>query len=69
MATGKRHDRLFQRAERPRRLDKRVNVIDVNEAVAVGARHVVVNLRNYVLGDSGGGKGSVDAHTEAAESV
>ena len=41
--------RLLQGAQRPRRLDESIDIVDMNEAVAVGARHVVVDLRHDVL--------------------
>ena len=60
---------LLQRAQRPRRLDERINVVDVDEAVAVGARHLVVDLRDHVLRHSGGGQRGIDADAKAAEAV
>ena len=60
---------LSQSAQGTRRLDKGIDVVDVNEAVAIGARHVVVDLRDHVFGAFRGGQGGVDAYAEAAESV
>src|SRR5579872_3024713 len=41
----------------------------MNEAVAVGARHVVVDLSDHVAGTFRGGQRSVHAYAETAETV
>src|SRR5205807_4562450 len=63
------HNGLFQRAQRPRRLHERVNVVDVNEAVAVSTRHVVVDLRDNILRHFGRGQGSIHTDPKAAIAV
>ena len=61
--------RLLQRAQRTGRLDDGVDLAHVNEAVAIGARHLVVDLRDHVVGALRGGQSGVDADAEAAEAV
>src|SRR5205807_1734754 len=63
------YDRPLQGTERPRRLHESIDIIDMDEAVAVGARHIVVDLRHNVLGNLGGGQGGVDTNSEAAIAV
>ena len=60
---------LLHRAERTRRFDDRVDFADVDEAVAIGARHLIVDLSDDVAGLLGGGEGRIDADSEAAEAV
>src|SRR5579872_4402401 len=41
----------------------------MNKTVAEGARHLIINLRDYVAGAFCNGKRGIDADAEAAESV
>ena len=50
-------------------LDDGIDVVDVDEAVAVGARHLIVDLGDHEMCALGGGQGGVDADAEAAEAV
>src|SRR5208337_2716910 len=61
--------RLLQFAQRARGFNDRVNVIYVDEAVAIGARHLVIHLGDHKASLFGGGQSGVYAHSEAAEAV
>ncbi len=56
-------------AQRTRGFDDDVEIVDVNVAVAVGARHLVIDLGDHEAGLMGGGQGGIDADAEAAEAV
>ena len=61
--------RSLHGAERTRGFDDGVDLAHMDEAVAVGARHLVVYLRDHIAGQARGGQGGVDADPEAAETV
>ena len=50
-------------------LDHRVDAVDVDEAVAVSARHVVIHLGDDVARDLNGGDGRLDRDAERAVAV
>ena len=60
---------LLHGAQRARGLDDGIDLADVDEAVAIGARHLVVHLGDHEAGSLGSGEGGVDADPEAAEAV
>ena len=61
--------RLLQCAQRARGFHDRVNVAYVDKAVAIGARHLVVDLRHHVVGQLGCGQRHVHTNAEAAKAM